>query len=418
MKRYLLPCLAICLSLVVGFHIVRIWRGVILSQEGYTRESLLHAARLDPANPDPFHRLGLFYQWNLLELDLEESVQYFRRAIKRNPLEQEYWLNLARILHRMGKAGPSGRALDNAILVFPTSYRGRWVAGNLLLQRGELERALPYFSYILSQYPNRSSLVYDVWEKAVDDPDLILERLIPADPSSLNRYLAYLYGVRDTESAKKAWAKLAAIGYEPDRRGTIRHIDFLISCGELGEADHLWKARLREEGLPVPSDENFVTNGGFEREMVLGGGFDWGIGTVAGAEISFDHTVAFEGSSSLKISFNGEENLDFHHVYQYVALKPNTDYLLTARMKTEAVTTKSGLKVEVVGVGPASRRFHRASEPLTGDNAWRKITVPFRTPTHSQGAIIKLRRTRTDKFDRFISGTVWVDHVHIGEGKE
>jgi len=418
MKRYILSCLAICLSVVVGFQIVRIWRGVILSQKGYTRESLLHAARLDPSNPDPFHKLGLFYQWNLLEFDLAESARYFGRAIKRNPLEQEYWLNLARILHRMGKVGPSERALDNAILVFPTSYRGRWVAGNLLLQRGKLERALPHFSYILSQYPSQSSLVYGVWEKAVDDPDFILERLIPADPSSLKHYLAYLYGVRDTESAKKAWAKLTALGYEPDRRETIRHIDFLISCGELIEAGHLWTARLREEGLAVPSDGNLVTNGGFEREMVLGGGFDWRIGTVAGAEISFDQTVAFEGRSSLRLSFNGEENLDFHHVYQYVALKPDADYLLTARMKTQAVTTQSGLKVEVVGVGPASRRFRRASEPLTGDNTWRRITVPFRTPTHSQGAIIRLRRMRTDKFDRFISGTVWIDDVHIREGRE
>jgi len=418
MKRYLLSCLAICLSVVVGFQIIRIWRGVTLSQKGYTRESLLHAAKLDPSNPDPFHKLGLFYQWNLLEFDLPESARYFERAIKRNPLEQEYWLNLARILHRMGKAAPSERALDNAILVFPTSYRGRWVAGNLLLQRGELERALPHFSYILSQYPSQSSLVYNVWEKAVDDPDFILERLIPGNPSSLNHYLAYLYGVRDLESAKKAWAKLAALGYEADRRETIRHIDFLISCGELAEACHLWRARLREEGLAPPSDGNLVTNGGFEKETVLGGGFDWGIGTVAGADISFDHTVAFEGRSSLRISFNGEENLDFHHVYQYVALKPGTDYLLTARMRTEALTTKSGLKVEVVGVGPASRRFRSASEPLTGDNAWRKITVPFRTPTHSQGAMIRLRRTRTDKFDRFISGTVWIDDVHIGEGKE
>jgi len=302
--------------------------------------------------------------------------------------------------------------LENAVAVFPASFRGRWVAGNLLLQQGLLEEALPEFSYILSHYPNESDIVYEVWRKAVDDPDFVLERLIPDDPSSLKRYLVHLYEAGDKESAKKAWARLASLGYDLDRHQTIRHIDFLIASGELTEADQVWKARLREEGLPVPSDGNLVTNGGFEKEEVLGGGFDWRIRTVSGAEISFDPTVAFEGRCSLKVTFNGKENVNFHHVHQIVALKPNTDYLFTAHVRTAAVTTKSGVKIEVLGLGPA---FHEASEPLSGDNGWTDLVVPFRAPPQSQGGMIRVRRQKTDKFDRFISGTVWVDDVQIRE---
>jgi len=383
-----------------------------LSQRAYTRESLLEAARIDPSNPDPFQKLGVLHQWDLLQVDLEKAAQYFQKAIEKNPLEQEYWLHLARIYQRMKEADASERALENAILVFPTSYRGRWVAGNLLLQQGELERALPHFSYILAHYPNQSTLVYEVWGKAVDDPDFILERLIPKDPSSLSLYLTYLYGTKDTKSAKKAWARLVSLGYKADRRETIRHIDFLISCRELNEALQVWNARLQEEGLSVLSDGNTVTNGGFEREKVLGGGFDWKIGNVAGAEVSLDHSVALEGEGSLRIAFNGKENVDFHHVYQYVALKPKTDYLLKVHVRTQDVTTKSGLKIEVLGLGP---RFYGASESLTGNNDWKELTVPFRTPALSQGGIIRVRRAKTDKFDRFIAGTVWVDNVQIRE---
>ena len=412
MRRLIFPLLIIIASAFVGYQIVSTWRGITLSNKAYTKEKLLKAASIDPSNPDPFHKLGVLHQWNLLQVDLEESARYFQKAAERNPLEQEYWLNLARIFQRMGEPGASERALENAILVSPTSYRGRWVVGNLLLQREEIERALPHFSYILAHYPNQSSLVYDVWGKAVDDPDFILERLTPGDPSSLNQYLAYLYETGDTKSAKKTWAKLASIGHKTKRDQTIRHIDFLISRGDLTEAAQVWKARLREEGIPIPSDGNTVTNGGFEREKVLGGGFDWRIGTVVGAEISFDHSIAFEGKSSLKIAFNGKENVDFKHVYQYVALKPNTDYLLHAHMKSEAVTTKSGLNIQVYGVG---RSFYGASESLTGDNDWKELTVPFRTPANSQGGMIRVRRARTDKFDRFISGTVWLDNIQIRE---
>ena len=146
----------------------------------------------------------------------------------------------------------------------------------------------------------------------------------------------------------------------------------------------------------------------------MGGGFDWRIRNVGGAEVSFDHSVAFEGESSLKITFSGEENIDFHHVYQYVTLKPNTDYLLRAYAKTKAITTKSGPKIEVFGVGPA---FRKESKSLIGDNDWNELTIAFSTPAQSQGVLIRVRRAKTDKFDRFISGTIWVDKVRIEEIK-
>jgi hypothetical protein len=81
-------------------------------------------------------------------------------------------------------------------------------------------------------------------------------------------------------------------------------------------------------------------------------------------------------------------------------------------MKTQAVTTKSGLKIEVLGAGQS---FHSASETLTGDNEWRKLIVSFRTPAPLQGGWVRVRREKTDKFDRYISGTVWIDQVSLTE---
>jgi hypothetical protein len=155
-----------------------------------------------------------------------------------------------------------------------------------------------------------------------------------------------------------------------------------------------------------------MTNGGFEKEKILGGGFDWKIEKVPGADTSFDLSSALEGKRSVKIVFNGKENVDFYHIYQYVPLKPNTEYVLKANMKTQAVTTKSGLKIEISGIGPA---FYKASDPLVGDNEWRELMVAFRTPPQSQGGLVRIRRERTDKFDRFISGTVWIDNFSLTE---
>ena len=164
--------------------------------------------------------------------------------------------------------------------------------------------------------------------------------------------------------------------------------------------------------MPVPTDGNGITNGSFENEKILGGGFDWKIAGVKGAKVGFDRSVACEGKSSIRITFDGKENVDFHHVYQIVLLKPNTDYLLKAYIKTQEVTTKSGLKIEVYGIGSA---FHGSSESVVGDNDWKELTVTFRTTPQSQAGVVRVRREKTDKFDRLISGTVWIDDVRLTE---
>ena len=412
MKRPFLFILVLILSLVVGYQILSIWKGVSLYQINLSKETLFKAIQATPSNPDPFYRLGLFYEWDVLHLDLKESFNYFRKAIERNPLEQEYWLSLARILQRMGESKAFEKALGNAILLFPAGYQGRWVTGNLLLQQGMLERALPHFSYILTNYPNQSHLVYDVLGKVVNNSDFILERLVPRNSASFKQYLSFLYEAGDKESVQKAWQKRASFGYQPDRDETLRHIEFLISRDELNGAFRIWKTRLEEEGFPVLSDGNLITNGGFEKEKLLGGGFDWKIEKVSGAEISFDSSITLEGKRSIKIAFNGKENVDFYHIYQRVPLKPNTEYVLETHMKTKSITTKSGLKIEITGIGPT---FYKASEPLIGDNEWRELIVPFKTPAQSQGGVVRIRRERADKFDRFISGTIWIDNVRLTE---
>jgi hypothetical protein len=412
MKKLFFLLLIVFVSFLIGYHILSIWRGTHLYQANLSKESLLKAIRLNPSNPDPFYRLGIFYQWDFQNIDLKESLKYLRETIKRNPLEQQYYLDLAKVLHRMGEKNLSIQALEKAILVFPTSYQGRWVSGNLLLQQGVPEKALPHFTYILANFPNQSSLVYDVLLRAINDMDFILNKVVPKDPPSMNQYLTYLYEIGDRESAKKAWEIKASYGVKNDRAQTLRHIGFLISQGDFNEAFQVWRTRLREEGLSIPSDGNLITNGGFEEKEILGGGFDWKMTNVPGAEISFDHSTAFEGKRSLKIVFNGKENVDFQHVYQFVALKPNSEYVLKAHMKTKALTTKSGIRIEISGVGPA---FHGASEALIADNGWKELTIAFRTPPQSQGGVVRVRREKTDKFDRFISGTVWIDNFSLRE---
>jgi hypothetical protein len=114
----------------------------------------------------------------------------------------------------------------------------------------------------------------------------------------------------------------------------------------------------------------------------------------------------------LKIVFNGKENVDFHQVSQYVPLKSDTEYILKAYMKTKGITTRSGLKIEVSGI---NQETYQVSEPLIGDNDWKEMVASFRTAANSPGGLVRVRRERINKFDRLISGTVWIDNVQLTE---
>jgi tetratricopeptide (TPR) repeat protein len=412
MRRLFLSVAILAVSLLAAFYILRLWRGLRLLESHPSRENLLLSMGSIPSSPDPFYRLGLFYEWDMRNIDLKESARFLEGAIRRNPFEQRYWLNLAQILHKMDEEDRSREALEKGIFVFPTGYTGRWVSATLLLEQGATEKALTHFRYILSNYPNKSQTVYSVLHRTLDDTDFMLEKVVPKDPYSLNQYISYLYETGDLPSVRKGWQRKISEGFKSSREETLRYIQFLISHGEVNEAFEVWEGRIREEGLPIPSDGDRITNGGFEKEEVLGGGFDWRIEKVEGAEISPDPSVAFEGRRSMKIVFSGKENVDFRHVYQFVSLKPDTEYFLQAQMRSQGITTRSGVKMEVVGVGAA---FQRASESLTGDNEWKGVTLSFRTPAQSKGGVVRVRREKTDKLDRFIGGTVWIDRVRLTE---
>ncbi len=414
MRTIFFYLLIIIVSIGVAYDILKQWGGVYLSQSQPSEKAFLKALRFTPLNPGPFYGLSLFHQWDIRHIDLKKSLDYLGQAIERNILEQTYWISLAKVYQRSGEKKGFEQALENALLVFPTSFEGRWTTGTLLLQEGTLENALPHFGYILHHYPEQSSLVYDVWLKMTDDPDFILEKLVPEKPACLRNYLSYLYGLGDIGSVKKVWKKMNSLGHKVDRDEALRHIEFLIAQGEPYEASEVWKARLLEEGLPIPSDGNLITNGGFEKEKILGGGFDWKIADMKGTRVVFDRSVAFEGKTSIRITFDGKENVDFHHIQQIVLLKPNTNYSLKAFIKTKDVTTKNGPKIEVYGIGPA---FYGSSESVVGENAWKEVSVAFRTAPQSQAGVVRVSREKTDKFDKFISGTVWIDNIQLTEVK-
>ena len=128
--------------------------------------------------------------------------------------------------------------------------------------------------------------------------------------------------------------------------------------------------------------------------------------------IDLDSGKSVEGNKSLKVEFNGKHNVDLYHVYQIVPVETNRDYLFTARINTEDITTKNGISWEI-HCYPDWRIMSKSTESLTGTNSWTNISMRLQIPESCEDLMVRVRRFKSDKFDKFISGTSWIDEVSL-----
>lgn len=67
----------------------------------------------------------------------------------------------------------------------------------------------------------------------------------------------------------------------------------------------------------------------------------------------------------MRIEFDGTRNVDYGHVLQYVLVRPNTGYRFSGYMRTDAITTDSGLRFQIFDASNFAKMF-AATENAVG----------------------------------------------------
>ncbi|MGH9435548.1 MAG: hypothetical protein ACRD06_06080, partial [Terriglobia bacterium] len=181
------------------------------------------------------------------------------------------------------------------------------------------------------------------------------------------------------------------------------------------EAYKVWGA-LRDKGL-IPATyestaQNLVENGDFE-DHLLGMGFDWRVAAVPGVYAGLDDSTFHSPSKSLLIQFPGNQNLDYHNVYQFVPVLPNHRYHLLGYMKAQGITTDSGPRLEVRDAyNPAL--LDKYTDQITGTTpSWVALTLDFETGPKTRLLSVAIARQASQEFINQIAGKFWVDDVTL-----
>jgi len=372
--------------------------------EHFTPDNLETAARLEPSNAEFRYRLG---RYSLLMQDFPDAIAGLKAAIALNPYDARYWLDLASADLATDNPAGTQQALARAMEADPTTPEVVWQTANYELVQGETELALRRFHDLVENDGETLLAVLNVCWRATRDPDLIAEKVLPARPDDYFTFIRFLWNKRPPQAADKVWSHLIALKRPFPVLLAFPYLDYLISRGELGQAEVAWAqlAVANPEFLPyVPSDDRIV-NGGFELDL-LNGGLDWRYSPQQGASVVIDDRRAHSGNRSLAITFEGAAGDS--GVVQLVPVRGNTRYQFSGFMMAEDLETISPPRFAIHGV--SRNQQYLLTDGVIGAHGWQELQGEFTTGAQDDLLLVHIIRVPSQ---RLIRGKIWVDDVTL-----
>jgi tetratricopeptide (TPR) repeat protein len=307
--------------------------------------------------------------------------------------------------------GRAREAYAEALKFYPISAEVAWRYGNFLLRQGEFQDAFANMRRAVAADPKLAPAAISTCWRAHPEIEVILDRALPPSRSVYMDSIRFLTEERADDAALAVWKRLVGIKTKLELTDAFPLINELAQQDRIPEASHVWQEALARSGISRPgTQDSLIWDGGFEGGFI-DGGFGWRKTESPGIRFDFDLKIKHSGARSLRVILDGRENLDFNHLFQYVPVDPQTTYDFSAYLRTEEITTDSGLLFWIADSrNPA---INQGTQQLTGTQPWSRVDLSFKTGPKTRLVTVALRRFPSEKLDNKLAGTVWVDDVTL-----
>jgi tetratricopeptide (TPR) repeat protein len=374
------------------------------------------AARIEPGNPETWYKLARFRELDTENPDVPLAISYYRHAIQLNPRSPYYKLDLAGALEIAGNNGEADNYFRAAQAAYPISAEVSWKYGNFLLRQDRLPEAYAEIHRAVMVEPSLiSPAVSEVWHS---NPDIriLLDQVLPDTAEAYSQTLAFLTNAQESAPALEVWNRLIAKDPRTDWKWVFMLTDMLVAQEKFDEAGTVWRqAAARDAGSAPPyAGNSLVYDGGFEKD-ISGGGFGWQQRAAMGTDFDFDTDVKHSGSRSARLTFDGTENLYYEGLFQYVLVSAGTRYRFQGFMRTDQISTESGMHFEIED--PKDKPHLDILTPNeTGTLPWTMEQADFATGPDTRLILVRLVRNPSGRLDNKLRGTVWIDDVTLVPG--
>ena len=405
----------ICLALGLLFCISQVARRGVA--DWYFRQespaSVQSAIHWERDNPQYYDALGTFTHFYGATKNLDASVTFYESATRLSPYDAHFWSDLGSAYDWAGRTNDALSAFKRALRLFPNSPEINWRFANFAFRTRRIPDALDALQVVLVGNSAAHRDVFRLAASATRDNRAILQ-MLPPQASVFFDYLNFEMEAGNVTAAEQVWLRLLQLKLPFDLRQAFPYLDALIRHREPGRLVAAWSVlaeRFPAQIGPLVNNSNLLTNESFEHD-ILDGGFDWRIVPVDGAVVSMDFQDAFEGARALRIEFDGKRNLDYGHVWQYVAVQPNTQYRFSGALRVKRISTDSGPRFQLFDAFDMGKLF-LSTENTVGTSGWSSQHLEFKTKADTRVLIVRVARPPSGKLDNLIGGTVWIDRVSL-----
>jgi Tetratricopeptide repeat len=406
--------LALTLAATLAYLSIRNACAVYYASLG-TRFGYETAARLEPANPENWYLLGRYWQYTLDESNAPRAIQNYRRALSLNPRSADAWLDLATVYESEGDLQNARGAFLQAKRAYPLSAAVSWRYGNFLLRQDEVPQAFAEIRRAVYVDPKRSAEAFSRCWRVEPDINAILENVLPPDRDGYFGVIRELGAAGQLAAALTVWQRLVSIHPALKLNDAIPFTDLLIQKRQISDARRTWQDALLLSNAPQNIDPpgSAVWDGGFETG-VRGGAFAWVFAAPSGGvQTGIDSRQKHSGNSSLRLTFDGRHNVNFDGVCTNAEVHPETNYHLSAWVRTQTLTTDQGVRLRLNWY-PDSHSGGSVETPnVQGTQPWTLIEIPWTSGKDVRYARVCVVRNASGKLDSQIHGSAWVDDVAL-----
>ena len=403
---------ALAAGALLSYQAVRIWLAYHRIHSTQL-EVIERGAALEPGNADAWDLLGRHRQLDFANADPQQALTDYQRAVQDDPLSATFWMNLAGAYEANGDLGSAQNAFERARSVYPLSAEVAWNYGNFLLRQDKEAEGYAEIRHAVQSDPKLLALAISrVWRSS-RDANILLDQVLPANVDAYIQALDFFASIRQTDPALAVWRRLISLSQIVALPRTFPFLDELISDDRAADAKQVWIEALTAAGLPhdEPLNHSLVWNGGFSHDFENGGlGWRWNSST--GASIDFDSAPPSYGVRTVRLDFGGGSNLELTEPMQYVPVEPGHAYHFHAYMRTEEITTESGMRFSIVDPNH-NNAVNALTENLTGSHPWADTDMEVTTGPETHFLLVRLLRSASRLFDNKLSGTVWIADVSL-----
>jgi hypothetical protein len=370
-------------------------------------------AELTPGDANGWDRVGRLRQWDFRHPDMSAAIMDYQKAVDDEPHSAHYWMDLAGAYEIAGDNVRAQDAFARAKAVYPASGEVAFHYGNFLLRQGNFPAAFEQLREAVRADQTLLPLVISRTWRSTEDVNQLINQVLPASANAYLQAVDFFATSGQAEPALAVWQRLVSLAQPFDLPRSFPLIAELIQEDRSEDARRVWREALAAAGLPHddPRNHSLIWNGDFS-ESFSNGGLDWRWSGVLGSDLSFDSAPRGDGSRAVRLDFTGGSNLALTQPAQYVPVEPGHGYHFHALMRTDGITTESGIRFLIVDPNHGGA-VNILTDNFTRSHDWTPVEADLTTPQQTHFLLVQLVRSPSRLFDNRLAGTVWIADVAL-----